>query len=191
MSSEGPRHATPDRAFHWLMAILVLILLGTAFLPILGLKFNWVPTHWVSGVLLIIAVIFHIYRGLIVHGIGSMFPNRKDLQNFFSATETDQKYDLNQKLYHWSIAVIMLVLLVTGAIMLAKIDTPFWRRDPSILSDWSWGIVYVLHGAASYLLIFFFILHLYFAFLPEHRQLLVSMVFGGVTNKIISRNRNE
>ena len=96
MASEGPRHATPDRAFHWLMAILVLILLGTAFLPILGLKFNWVPTHWVSGVLLIIAVIFHIYRGLIVHGIGSMFPNRKDLQNFFSATETDQKYDLNQ-----------------------------------------------------------------------------------------------
>ena len=62
--------------------------------------------------------------------------------------------------------------------MMAKIDTPLWRRDPSILSDWNWGIVYTLHGAASLLLIFFFILHIYFAFLPEHRQLLASMVFG-------------
>jgi len=72
----------------------------------------------------------------------------------------------------------MLTLLITGGIMLAKIDTPLWNRDPSILSDTTWGFVYVLHGAASYLLIFFFILHVYFSFLPEHRELLHSMLSG-------------
>ena len=73
----------------------------------------------------------------------------------------------------------MIVLAATGAVMMAKIDTPFWSRDPSILSDQAWGLVYSLHGAASMLLIFFFILHVYFAFLPEHRRLLIAMAFGG------------
>ena len=178
--SEDPRHKLPDRLFHWIMAALVIILLVTAFLPILGIKFNWVPTHWIAGVFLIFVTIFHLYRSLWVHGITEMLPTRDDLK---FKTSTDQKYDLNQKLYHWSIATIMIVLLVTGGIMLAKIDTPLWNRDPSILSDWNWGIVYFLHGAASLLLIFFFILHIYFAFLPEHRDLLRSMVFGKSNSK--------
>ena len=173
--SEDPRHKLPDRLFHWIMALLVMILLGTAFLPILGIKFNWVTTHWIAGVFLIIATIFHLYRSFWVHGITEMLPTRADLKFKHS---TDQKYDLNQKLYHWSVASIMIVLLVTGSVMLAKVDTPIWNRDPSILSDWNWGIVYLLHGAASLLLIFFLILHIYFAFLPEHRDLLRSMVFG-------------
>ena len=178
--SEDPRHKLPDRLFHWIMAALVIILLVTAFLPILGIKFNWVPTHWIAGVFLIFVTIFHLYRSLWVHGITEMLPTRDDLK---FKTSTDQKYDLNQKLYHWSIATIMIVLLVTGGIMLAKIDTPLWNRDPSILSDWNWGIVYFLHGAASLLLIFFFILHIYFSFLPEHRDLLRSMVFGKTNSK--------
>ena len=65
--------------------------------------------------------------------------------------------------------------------MLAKIDTPIWRRDPSILSDGDWGVVYVCHGAASLVLIFFIVLHVYFAFLPEHRRLLAAMVLGRET----------
>ena len=180
MVPEEVRHKLSDRVFHWVMACLVITLLGTSFLPILGLKFNWVPIHWISGVLLIFAVIFHLYRSLFVHGLKTMMPNRDDLRSVVGNAQSGEegKYDLNQKLYHWSVAFIMLVLLLTGGVMLAKIDTPLWRRDPSILSDWNWGIVYTLHGAASLLLIFFFILHIYFTFLPEHRQLLVSMVFG-------------
>ena len=49
-------HALPDRLFHWLSAACVLTLLGTAFLPILGLPFGWVTVHWVTGVVLIAAV---------------------------------------------------------------------------------------------------------------------------------------
>ena len=90
--SEDPRHKLPDRLFHWIMAALVIILLVTAFLPILGIKFNWVTTHWIAGVFLIIATIFHLYRSFWVHGITEMLPTRADLKFKHS---TDQKYDLN------------------------------------------------------------------------------------------------
>ncbi|NKB21059.1 MAG: hypothetical protein GKS01_11220 [Alphaproteobacteria bacterium] len=175
MMPEEPRHKLSDRLFHWIMAILVITLLGTAFLPILGLKFDWIPIHWISGTLLIAAVIFHLCRALFVHGLKEMLPTAADIK---MSSAPEQKYDLNQKLYHWSVGTIILALLVTGGLMMAKIDTPFWKRDPSILTDWNWGIVYVVHGGASMLLIFFFILHIYFAFLPEHRTLLQSMIFG-------------
>ena len=173
------RHQWPDRLFHWLMAVVVLALLGTAFLPVLGVAFNWVPIHWMAGVLLILAVLFHLYRALFVHGVSAMAPVRGDLRAALGREASDAKYDLGQKLYHWSVAFIVIVLAATGAVMMAKIDTPFWSRDPSILSDQAWGLVYSLHGAASMLLIFFFILHVYFAFLPEHRRLLIAMAFGG------------
>lgn len=188
-SLEDVRHKLPDRLFHWSMAVLVIILLGTAFLPILGVKFDWIPTHWISGVLLSIAVLFHLYRAFFVHGIGTMIPTAKDVRAFMrnEAANDVGKYDLNQKLYHWSVSFVMLVLVISGLVMLAKIDTPFWNRDPSILSDWNWGVVYSLHGAASMLLIFLFILHIYFAFLPEHRQHLMSMVFG----RAVSENKTE
>ncbi|MEE2746132.1 MAG: cytochrome b/b6 domain-containing protein [Pseudomonadota bacterium] len=180
MEPEEIRHRFSDRLFHWVMAALVLILLGSAFLPILGIHFNWVPIHWISGILLILAIIFHLYRSLFVHGLMVMMPTKDQLLAGISQKEFNDpnKYDLNQKLYHWGMAFTVIVLLVTGALMMVKIDTPFWRRDPSILTDSSWGLVYAMHGIASLLIIFFLILHVYFAFLPEHRDLLISMVFG-------------
>ncbi len=79
MAAEEIRHRLPDRLFHWVTATLVIILLATAFLPILGINFNWVPIHWISGILLALAVIFHLYRALFIHGIGKMMPTRADL----------------------------------------------------------------------------------------------------------------
>ena len=63
------RHQLSDRVFHLVMAILTVILLGTAFLPILGIKFYWVPIHWIAVVLLIFSIIFHLYISFFVHGI--------------------------------------------------------------------------------------------------------------------------
>ena len=179
-AADEVRHKGPDRAFHWAMAALVIVLLGTAFLPILGLRFDWVPIHWISGVLLTAAILFHLYRAFLVHGVRSMLPTGEDLRSALGRPPPNgtAKYDVHQKLYHWSVAAVILVLVVSGCIMMAKIDTPLWRRDPSILSDGQWGLVYVCHGAASLLLIFFFILHVYFAFLPEHRRLLAAMALG-------------
>jgi len=42
------RHASADRLLHWIMAACVLTLLGTAFLPIVGVKFEWVTIHWIT-----------------------------------------------------------------------------------------------------------------------------------------------
>ncbi len=182
-AAEDIRHKWPDRSFHWTMAVLVIVLLGTAFLPVLGVRFDWVPIHWISGLLLTAAILFHLYRAFLIHGVRSMMPTAHDLRAALTREPEDGtvKYDLYQKLYHWSVAAVILVLVITGCIMLAKIDTPLWRRDPSILPDRDWGLVYVCHGAASLLLIFFLILHVYFAFLPEHRRLLSAMVLGRET----------
>ena len=51
-----------DRLYHWTMAAALLTCLFTAFLPILGWKFEWVTTHWIAGIVLTAAVLFHIVR---------------------------------------------------------------------------------------------------------------------------------
>ena len=60
------RHHAADRVYHWLMAISMLVLLITGFLPVLGIKFAWVAPHWIAGVVLTVLVLFHIVRALFV-----------------------------------------------------------------------------------------------------------------------------
>ena len=52
---------------------------------------------------------------------------------------------------------------ITGAMMMVKIDTPWWERNPYWLSDEAWGVVYVLHGLSALLLITMVMTHIYFA----------------------------
>ena len=182
------RHAGPERAFHWLMAIVVIVCLATAFLPILGFKFAWVDPHWIAGVLLILSVLFHLFRVVAVLGLSGMAIGREDFAELRAVYDpefnqvTKNKYDLGQKLYHHGTATIILALCVTGGLMLAKLDTWFWDRVPGLLSDFQWGVVYSIHGAAALFLIMTFILHVYFTLLPEHRDLLLSMVRGTKEN---------
>jgi len=177
-AANSVRHQWPDRLFHWCMAVTTLILLFSAFLPILGVEFDWIPWHWVSGVILTVVVLFHIVRALFIQGIGKMLPRGYDFRRGGFASNAEAKYDIFQKGYHWAVALVMLVIIVTGILMLLKLDTVFWDRNPAILSDQLWGYVYVAHGAAALALIFLIIMHVYFNFLPEHRQLLVSMITG-------------
>jgi formate dehydrogenase subunit gamma len=180
----GTRHQWPDRAFHWIMAACVLILCATAFAPIIGIRFDWLPIHWISGVILLAAILFHLVRIIFVHGFAAMLPGIDDLRemagNFSdkAAALKAAKYDAFQKGYHWTAALVVLALSISGGLMLLKIDTVFWRRDPSIMSDGQWGIVYVIHGLSSLLILFLIIMHVYFSFLPEHRALLWSMLKG-------------
>ena len=44
-----PRHSLAARLFHWIMAASMLTLLFTAFLPKVGVQFNWVDYHWIAG----------------------------------------------------------------------------------------------------------------------------------------------
>ena len=73
------RHAFIDRLFHWGTALAVLILLGTAFLPILGWNFAWVATHWVTGVVLTLLIVFHTVRAMFWQNLRSMWISLDDI----------------------------------------------------------------------------------------------------------------
>jgi hypothetical protein len=59
------------------------------------------------------------------------------------------KYSLLQKLYHVAIACVVLALVATGILMLLKIDTPLWRRNPYWFSDYAWGVIYSIHDLCA------------------------------------------
>ncbi|HEM46109.1 MAG TPA: cytochrome b/b6 domain-containing protein [Alphaproteobacteria bacterium] len=188
------RHRLPDRLFHWVMAASVLVLLATGFLPVLGIKFAWVTIHWIAGLVLTGAIMFHIVRVAGWLEFRSMWIGLRDLRR---ATRSARhvlggsgpvagkpgKYQLGQKLYHLAIAVIVLAAVATGLVMMAKVDTPLWQRDPYLLESGTWGIIYVLHGYAGMSLITLLIVHVYFAFRPEKLWFTRSMVLGWITER--------
>ena len=185
------RHRWPDRLFHWANAAVVLVLLGTSLLPIVGFKFPWVTAHWIAGIVLLALVLFHVVRALAWQGRAAMAVGRKDgvwLVQFLRwvrrrrAAPPDRpgKYPTPQKLFHHFLALVLLVAIVTGILMLAKIDTPFWTRNPYWLSAWSWGIVYLLHGLGALVLMSLVVIHIYFAVRPEKLFFTRSMIVGWI-----------
>jgi cytochrome b subunit of formate dehydrogenase len=188
------RHRLVDRLYHWLMAVTVLVLMGTAFLPILGVKFAWVDIHWVSGVLLTVLILFHIVRSVIWQDWRSMMIYPADVRDiwrafcralgFRGARPTPAgKYDALQKLYHVGVAVLMLSIVATGLLMLLKIDTPLWRRSPYWFSNDAWGIIYAIHGIGSMAMVTMVTIHIYFALRPEEWYLLRSMFRGWISRQ--------
>src|SRR5262249_1882442 len=79
-SSRVIRHHLADRIYHWLMAAAVLILMGSAFLPILGWKFEWLSLHWMTGVALAALVLIHIVRALVWQDWRAMVPDGADIR---------------------------------------------------------------------------------------------------------------
>jgi len=172
----------------------VLILLATAFLPILGLEFSWVGIHWVTGLALITAVLFHIVRSLAPRRFMSMWVGAADFRDVAVVVRTTLrrdggaepkagKYSVAQKLIHHAFALVVLTALATGGAMLVRIDTPWWKRNPYLLGDSTWGIIYVLHGLAALCLITMIMLHVYFALRPEKSLFLRAMLRGWITRR--------
>jgi formate dehydrogenase subunit gamma len=170
------RHALVDRLFHWCAAATVITLMATGLLPVVGIKFAWVTVHWIVGVALAVLTILHLVRALIWQDWRSMVPTRADLRLARPA-----KYSLAQQLMHHAWALIVVVGIATGGAMLAKIDTPLWKRDPYLLSAQTWGVIYVLHGLVALLAVTLVMLHVYFALLPEKRLYLRSMLRGWIS----------
>ena len=132
------RHGLAERLFHWILAASFLTLLVSAFGPILGWKFDWVPIHWVAGIVMTLAILFHLWRALLSLDFWLMMIDRTDLRDVRRGVNALEgrgplpgrpgKYELGQKLFHWGIAGVAAGLIATGLLMLAKLDTPFWQR---------------------------------------------------------------
>jgi formate dehydrogenase subunit gamma len=141
---------------------------------------------------LTLAVLFHIVRSSIWQSLAAIVPGPRDVVDswrIFRHTVIDRstvlrkqgKYSVAQKLIHTAVTVVVLTVVVTGLLMLAKIDTSFWQRNPYFLAQRTWGIIYVLHGYAAMALITLVIIHVYFGLRPEKLYFTRSMILGWVT----------
>jgi cytochrome b subunit of formate dehydrogenase len=183
------RHSLSARIFHWTMSVAMLALLVTAFVPVIGLQFPWVTIHWVAGVLLIATVVYHIihavgwqdFWAMFQPGVGEGIAHLKHIVTPSApAPPKAGKYPFDHRMYHHVIVVVSLAAIVTGVLMMVRIDTPFWARNPYLLSDSAWGVMYVVHGLSGVSLIFLVASHVYFAIRPEKRWITWSMIRGWI-----------
>ena len=186
-----PRHSVVARVFHWLMAAAMLTLLFTAFLPRVGVRFDWVVYHWVAGTVLTISVLFHIVHASFWLDFWSIWPDKADLEDALRRVQRFMgrpappprrfaKYPLENKLYHGAITLTGVVVILTGVFMMSRVRTIFFPRNPYLFSDMTWGLMYVLHGLAGVGLIALIMVHVYFAVRPEKLDITKSMIFGSM-----------
>lgn len=185
------RHGLGARVFHWLMTAAMLALLVTGFLPIVGIQFEWVAIHWIAGLVLIAALVHHLVHVLLRRTLLSMWVTtaerhdgrlrvRRALGASVPPPGRPGKYPLENKLYHNVVALMSVVVIATGVLMMVRVPTPFFTRNPYLLSDFMWGVVYVLHGLASVALVTLVIAHVYLAIRPEKRWITWSMIYGWI-----------
>jgi formate dehydrogenase subunit gamma len=179
------RHAGIDRAFHWLMAAIMLVLLATSLLPVLGVHFAWYGVHWVSGLLLTLVIALHVLRALFFQKPRTIMISGSDFKPRGAG-----KYTLPQKLMHLAWAVAVLVAIVTGLLMLRKSGVSFLERDPYVRSLASWGIITLLHDLAALLSVFLVLVHVYFGILPEKRAYLRSMLGGSISRTELAQEHD-
>lgn len=180
------RHKLIDRVFHWLMAGTMITLVLTGLCPIFGIELNWVQIHWIAGILLTVIIIFHIVRSVLRYNLLSIWVGPVEIYKFLISLRQGivirpGKYSIAQRLMHNAVTIFCLVAILTGLLLLLRIDTPLWERDPYILSQYAWGLVYVLHGLAALVFVTIILVHIYFAIRPETLFYLRSMVLGWIT----------
>jgi len=184
-----PRHSLVARLFHWIMAASMFTLLFTAFLPKVGVRFNWVTYHWIAGVVLVASILFHVIHASFWLDFWSIWPDKTDVQDagkrvrrFLGMPAPPPrkfaKYPLENKLYHGAIMLSGLAVIFTGVFMTFRVRTIFFPRNPYLFSDMAWGLMYVLHGLAGLGLIALVMMHVYFGLRPEKRDITKSMIFG-------------
>ena len=195
------RHRIAERLFHWLMAACMLVLLFTGFLPVMGVRFAWVDPHWIAGVILTVLVMFHIVRALFFLTLSNIWIRWREFTESVSVTTTEAlggprlkrkigKYSVGQKGFHHAVAVVVLVVIVTGLVMMIGIDGPFWERNPFIISESSRGLVFVLHGFAGLISITMIMVHIYFAIRPEKLYMTRSMLRGWISREEFEQNHD-
>ena len=193
LPSRIPRHSGVARLFHWVMAASMLVLVVTAFLPIVGIKFAWVEWHWMAGLVLTGSILFHIFHATFILDFWSIWVGPKDIPEFKAEMMRELgkepggpkpgKYPLGNRLYHLVVMIAGLTVIASGIMMMARIRNPILNRNPYWLTDTSWGLTYVLHGLAGVGFVGLIIAHIYFALRPEKLWITKSMIFGYITRR--------
>ena len=78
---------------------------------------------------------------------------------------------------------VSLALIGTGLIMMPRIQTPFFERNPYFLADATWGYIYAIHGLVGVSLVGLTIAHVYFAVRPEKWWVTRAMILGWITRR--------
>ena len=181
-SKEGERvnrHDAIDRAFHWVMAASIFVLLVTGVFPIIGLEFAWLEIHWIAGIVLTVVVVFHILRSF-TQDLGSMVVGPSDLKEALDGTIKPGKYSPAQKTMHAVVTILTLLVIVSGFLMFFQMDTPWWDRSNS-MSEAALGWVFFIHGISTLGLIGVICMHIYFALRPEKLFYTRSMISGWIS----------
>jgi len=188
------RHSLAARLFHWVMAAAMFVLLFTAFLPILGFKFAWVQIHWIAGLILTLAIVYHVIHASFWLDFWSIWPNKDDVAEGMvrmkrgmgqklPAPRKPGKYPFENKLYHLAILASAVAVVGTGVFMMSRVETPFFTRNPYLFADMTWSLMYVLHGFAGIGLVALVMVHVYFAVRPEKLDITYSMIFGTMSRE--------
>jgi cytochrome b subunit of formate dehydrogenase len=191
-SHEGKRvqrHEPVDRIMHWVMAISILALLFTGVLPIIGIEFAWLTLHWIAGLVLTAAVLFHIIRSVLQKDLMSVWIRPSDLKESLDESQKPGKYSVAQKGMHAAVTVVTLFVIISGLFMFAMIDTPWWDRTNS-LSESTLGWMFLVHGLTTLALIALIVFHLYFTLRPEKLFYLRSMIKGWISEEELSANHD-
>ncbi len=187
------RHSLAARLFHWVMAASMFVLLFTAFLPVVGVRFPWVSWHWIAGLVLTASILYHIIHATFWLDFWSIWVGPKDIPEFKAEMMRELghdvpgpkpgKYPLGNRLYHLMIIVAGFATVVSGLLMMVRIRQPFFTRNPYLFSDETWGITYVSHGLAGVGLVGLVIAHVYFAVRPDKWWITKSMILGWISRR--------
>ncbi|MQA90006.1 MAG: cytochrome b/b6 domain-containing protein [Gemmatimonas sp.] len=195
------RHTLVSRISHWILAVAVLTLLVTGFVPILGLKFPWVTIHWIAGLALAVYTVFHTVHAVSKRSLGSMWISFKELGEMWDrlklVTGKDGpeppkpgKWATENKAFHHLTMFAGLAVVATGLLMMLRVDTIFAPANPYILSDSAWGMMFVLHGLASVVFVGAIMVHIYFALHPEKHWITWSMIRGWISRRDYAWHHN-
>ena len=187
------RHSLMARLFHWVMAAAMFVLLFTAFLPVVGVQIAWVTWHWIAGLVLTGSILFHIVHASFFLDFWSIWVGPKDIPEIKAELLRELghdvpgpksgKYPLGNRLYHMAIVVAGLSAVLSGVLMMSRVRTPIFTRNPYLFGDVTWGVTYVAHGLAGVGLVGLVIAHVYFAVRPEKWWITKSMLLGWITRR--------
>ena len=161
------------------------------FFPIIGIQFPWVTIHWIAGVVLTISILYHIVHSTFFLDFWSIWLLPADLQEAIARVKRQLgqeagpvrkhgKYPLDHKLYHTAVMLAGFAVIATGLVMMFRIENLLVARNAYLLSEETWGLMYVLHGLGAVLFVMLTITHIYFAVRPDKLWLTKAMIFGSV-----------